>query len=479
MRTILSIAAAVFAFAAVAHANIYQWEYINPADPNQGKRQSTTLAPDGAGVDAVPGADLTFRNLTMAYLVGADLTDANALYAYLPNADLSQANLADADFSSAALTDVNLSNANVRGTGLRSTRIALAQLYSTASFQAHDLSGINLSNNDLNGWSFAGQNLTNASFVGATLTDVDFSGAEIRGALFHKENGYLNAIIGTGITLAQLYSTASYQAHDLSGIGLAGSNLAGGMFAGQNLSNATFLNGRFPTDLSGANLSAANLTNVIFPAFVSGLTGVDLTAADIRGAELHLEYISGPITTNLIHADGHMDGLDLDADGLLIVRDYDGGGRYVPAHPPIPVTIDHHLTMGPGGTLRMVFEADDWDSTISFAPGIPVTLGGTLELTFADDLNLASQLGRTFDLFNWTGVNPTGAFAVSSPYAWDLSNLYSTGQITLTAIPEPSTVMLLILAAAGALIIRNGGRGERCRRGDFALPMGRFEGPRT
>ena len=94
--------------------------------------------------------------------------------------------------------------------------------------------------------------------------------------------------------------------------------------------------------------------------------------------------------------------------------------------------------MGPGGTLRMVFEADAWDSTISFAPGIPVTLGGTLELTFAADVNLASQVGRTFDLFDWTGVNPTGAFAVSSPYAWDLSNLYTTGEVTLTAVPEPS-----------------------------------------
>ena len=71
--------------------------------------------------------------------------------------------------------------------------------------------------------------------------------------------------------------------------------------------------------------------------------------------------------------------------------------------------------MTPGGTLRMVFEADAWDSTISFAPGIPVTLGGTLELTFADDVNLAGEVGRTLKIFDWTGVSPTGAFAISSP----------------------------------------------------------------
>jgi hypothetical protein len=104
--------------------------------------------------------------------------------------------------------------------------------------------------------------------------------------------------------------------------------------------------------------------------------------------------------------------------------------------------------MGPGGTLRMVFEADAWDSRISFAPGIPVTLGGTLELTLAADVNPATQLGRTFDLFDWTGVNPTGAFAISSPYAWDLSHLYTTGQVTLASIPEPSAFILFSFGLA-------------------------------
>ena len=109
--------------------------------------------------------------------------------------------------------------------------------------------------------------------------------------------------------------------------------------------------------------------------------------------------------------------------------------------------------MGPGGTLRMVFEADAWDSTVSLAPGIPVTLGGTLELTFAD-VNPATQLGRTFNLFDWTGVTPTGAFAVDSPYRWNLSNLYTTGEVTLTAIPEPSCLVLAAVSAFGLTFYR-------------------------
>ena len=90
--------------------------------------------------------------------------------------------------------------------------------------------------------------------------------------------------------------------------------------------------------------------------------------------------------------------------------------------------------MSEGGNLQVLFDADAWDSTISFQSGIPVTLGGNLELSFATDVDLASQVGRTFDLFDWTGVNPTGQFEVASPYTWDLSNLYTTGEVTLTAV---------------------------------------------
>ena len=113
------------------------------------------------------------------------------------------------------------------------------------------------------------------------------------------------------------------------------------------------------------------------------------------------------------------------------------------AFAPISITVDQHFAMSPGGTLRMMFEADAWDSTISFAAGIPVALGGTLELTFADGTNLASQVGRVFRLFDWTGVAPTGAFHVVSLYTWDLSHLYITGEATLVGVPEPSALSLL------------------------------------
>src|SRR5687768_11821667 len=90
---------ALFAPAPVARADIFQWEYLNPANPSQGKQPSTMLTPGGAGVNAVPGANLTFRDLTMGFLIGADLTGAYGEAVILTNADLSQANLTNASFA--------------------------------------------------------------------------------------------------------------------------------------------------------------------------------------------------------------------------------------------------------------------------------------------------------------------------------------------------------------------------------------------
>ena len=138
-----------------------------------------------------------------------------------------------------------------------------------------------------------------------------------------------------------------------------------------------------------------------------------------------------------MQCDGHIAGLDLSGGASLVVRDYDGNPTAQPPLPtgPRPIVVEQHLAMDTTGTLRLVFDADPWDSTISFAPGIPVTLGGTLDLTFAPGVDVATQTGRTIDLFDWTGVSPTGAFTVESPYTWNLTNLYTTGEVTLLAAP--------------------------------------------
>ena len=357
--------------------------------------------------------------------------------------DFSGQNLTNASLMATDLTNTNFTGAVVTGARVGGTGFIMEQLQSTASYQAKQLPGIELAG-DLSGWDFSGQNLANSTLQGSTLRNANLAGANLTSADFSfitsegfprisdltnanllgadltnanlggvnlTNTNFTGAVVrgadfsGTtrgdeGFTKEQLYSTASYQARNLEGIGLSGNDLSGWDFSGQNLTNA-FLNALFDN--------------------------TNLTGADTRGAQL-----AGGIFRNAIQPDGTIAGLDLSADGRLVVRNYHG--RPNQGLGPIPITMQDHMTVSNGGVLQLLFDADAWDSTISFQPGIPVTLGGTLELRFAPSIKVARQIGRTFRVFDWTGVAPTGQFQVVSPHVWDLTKLYTAGEVTLTAV---------------------------------------------
>jgi hypothetical protein len=56
---LLLAAALPLSLPAITQADIYQWEYIDPANPDNGTQPSTTLAPDGAGLIPEPASDLS------------------------------------------------------------------------------------------------------------------------------------------------------------------------------------------------------------------------------------------------------------------------------------------------------------------------------------------------------------------------------------------------------------------------------------
>src|SRR6188768_177810 len=107
--TTLATMIAHFAPAPIASADIFEWEYINPANPSQGKQPSTMLCPGGAGAIAAPGANLSNRNLTKAYLIGAYLglyplyDEYGDVIDFIPTANLTGANLSQADLTGATL----------------------------------------------------------------------------------------------------------------------------------------------------------------------------------------------------------------------------------------------------------------------------------------------------------------------------------------------------------------------------------------
>jgi hypothetical protein len=97
------------------------------------------------------------------------------------------------------------------------------------------------------------------------------------------------------------------------------------------------------------------------------------------------------------------------------------------------------MSMDSGTSLVFQFDAAPWWSTISFDSGIPVTLGGNIELGVASGVNPTSLLGDSFHLFDWSSVTP-GQFAnvvnnLPAGYIWNTSQLYTTGAVTLLSEP--------------------------------------------
>jgi hypothetical protein len=84
--------------------------------------------------------------------------------------------------------------------------------------------------------------------------------------------------------------------------------------------------------------------------------------------------------------------------------------------------------------------------------GVSVFLAGELFLTAAPGVNESTVVGRTYKLFDWTNAEPTGQFNIvaDAGCTWDVSQLYTTGQVTLLSVvpvPEPSTIVLLGIGA--------------------------------
>lgn len=65
--------------------------------------------------------------------------------------------------------------------------------------------------------------------------------------------------------------------------------------------------------------------------------------------------------------------------------------------------------------------------------GSSVSLDGKLDLPFTPDVEAATQIGQTSDLFDWPDVVQTGECKVVSLYEWDMSELHATGGVTLLA----------------------------------------------
>ena len=307
------------AVAGLARADIFRW------DDGQ-------LIPGTEGITPGPGVNLHGGcgffggceplNLRFAdFSGGLDLTQASFYRSWLDNSRFNGAILTNADLSGTTLTNANFAGAMVAGANFgigessTATGITLPQLSSTVSYQQRNLRGIGIGGHDLTGWDFSGQDLAGADFGGSMLTSANFAGAVVAGAHFDDGYaGYYDVRSGSGITLPQLYSTASYQQRDLRGIGLGVHDLTGWDFSGQDLTGANFVWSMLTNaNFAGAVVSGARFT--LSPGFTKeqlystasyqqrnlasiGLSSNDLTDWDFSGQDLTSADLGGSTLTN-------------------------------------------------------------------------------------------------------------------------------------------------------------------------------------
>ncbi len=106
--------------------------------------------------------------------------------------------------------------------------------------------------------------------------------------------------------------------------------------------------------------------------------------------------------------------------------------------------------------------------------------GGRLKIVWWG--GFVGQAGQHFDLFDWRQSDgrfsaiDLSAAPLPAGLGWDMSQLYSTGEIGISAVPEPASAALLLLggAALGIRAATRRGVRRRCRSGQpFDLPARR------
>ncbi len=406
-----------------------------------------------------------------------DLKHVKLVFNDLSGWDLSNMDLTAADFSTADLSRATLTGSTILAASLGNiTRFGFtpSQFYSTASYQTRKLGGIQLFMDDLTDWDFSNLDLTSADFHEANLTHARFDGAIIRGASFRQTTQ-------TGFTAQQLYRTANYLAGDLRSIDLQDNSLRDWSFSNQNLTGAKFRG----SDLTGADFTGALLVNTQLAS--CDLTDADFTGADLRGCDIILR------PQNAILPDGTINKLNLKSGKTLSLHDSNplvadslsaatsllaSASESEPittastfsvvtaATTPPPVNPKGIRVLGkmhvdPGGRLAVFFDDATWDSTLRFDKGISVELGGNLMLGFEEHTDPSRFTHTSWRLFDWTGVYPFGQFDILSSdpnLHWDVSKLYSTGVVTLVAVPEPSLMVGAMTAFAMVVAARTTNR---------------------
>lgn len=154
--------------------------------------------------------------------------------------------------------------------------------------------------------------------------------------------------------------------------------------------------------------------------------------------------INGNISTSLLTTVNS--GATLAGSGTVGATTVASGGTFAPGNSIGTITIDGDLTLGGISEFELNTAGDLSDLAISTAQ---ITFGGTLNVT---NTGSTLELGDTFNLFDWSSSSGTFSSinlpSVTPGLSWNLSNLYTNGQISV--VPESSVALL---GSLGAIVL--------------------------
>lgn len=190
----------------------------------------------------------------------------------------------------------------------------------------------------------------------------------------------------------------------------------------------------FALTITGAGKLEQRGTGTTILNSTTGYTG----ATDVFGGNL---IINGNTSTSLLTT--VKTGATLGGTGTVGAVVVDSSGIFAPGDSGIEsINVNGNLTLSSGSfsNFEISTAGDIADLAISSAL---LTFGGTLNVT---RIGGALVAGDTFNLFDWSSA--TGTFStvnlpsLDTGLEWDQSSLYSNGQISVAAIPEPSAALL-------------------------------------
>lgn len=164
------------------------------------------------------------------------------------------------------------------------------------------------------------------------------------------------------------------------------------------------------------------------------------------------------LSGGILSLNGSLSGLATIASGAVLtgsgsVENVQLDGTLRPGNSPSLLTVEGDLTMGSTAVSEFEIQGDERGVTFDAVNllGGELTYGGTLSIAL---LGYFPTLGETFNLFSGFG-GQSGTFTAivfNKPgYAADFD--YALGDLTFTAVPEPSVFALAAAFAVGALVV--------------------------